>query len=335
MMSSTVLITGGLGYIGSHTCVALIEAGYQVVILDNHSNSKPHALNRIAQILGFVPQFVLGDIRDQVLLNKIFKENKISAVMHFAGLKRAGESLLHPLSYFDNNIAGTVGLLLAMKKADIRTLVFSSSAAVYGEPRTVPICENNPCLPASPYGRSKLFVEDILNDLFESEPEWCIARLRYFNPAGAHSSGLIGDDPNGTPSSLVPCIAQVAAGIRERLQVFGSDYPTSDGTGVRDYIHVMDLAAGHVSALRRCLDGHGILITVNLGSGAGNTVMQVVRAFESVCAKKIPYEFLPRRRGDISHCWADTTLAVTTLGWKATRTLFQICEDSWRWQSNN
>lgn len=333
-MTSKILITGGLGYIGSHSCVALVAAGYEIVILDNNSTSKPRALNQLAKVLNFSPKFVLGDIRDRAHLDKVFSENSIAAVMHFAGLKDAAESVFQPLPYFETNVQGTVNLLQAMKHAGVNCLIFSSSAAVYGEPRQVPICEGSERLPANPYGRSKLFVEDILEDLFRSEPAWSIARLRYFNPAGAHSSGLIGDDPRRSPSNLMPRIAEVASGARACLTVYGNDYATVDGTGLRDYIHVMDLAEGHVAALRRCLSGSQML-TLNLGSGSGYTVMQVVRAFEKACARPIPVEVLPRRLGDVPHCWADITEAAKTLEWKPTRDLTAMCVDAWRWQMNS
>ena len=332
-MISTILITGGLGYIGSHTCVALAAAGFDIVIVDNNSTSKPRALHRLAKVLNFTPKFVLGDIRDRPLLDRVFAENSITAVLHFAGLKNAAESMLEPLAYFETNVQGSVNLLHAMQHAGVRTMVFSSSAAVYGEPRLVPICENSERLPTTPYGRSKLYVEDMLDDVFRSESGWSIARLRYFNPAGAHSSGLIGDDPRGTASNLMLRIAEVASGVRSSVEVFGNDYATSDGTGLRDYIHVMDLAEGHVAALRQCARDRRLL-TLNLGSGRGHTVMQVVRAFETVCAKPIPVKFSPRRPGDVSQCWADVAAAATTLEWKASRDLFAMCEDAWRWQLN-
>ena len=332
-MTSKILITRGLGYIGSHACVALVAAGYEIVIIDNCCTSKPRALDRLTKVLNLSPKFVLGDIRDRVLLDKVFSENSIAAVMHFAGLKDAAESVHEPLPYFETNVQGTVNLLQAMKHAGVNCLIFSSSAAVYGEPNQVPICEGSERLPVNPYGRSKLFVEDILEDLFRSEPEWSIARLRYFNPAGAHSSGLIGDDPRRSPSNLIPRIAEVASGARASVTVYGNDYATVDGTGLRDYIHVMDLAEGHVAALRRCSSG-GQMLTLNLGSGSGYTVMQVVRAFEKVCARPIPLEILPRRLGDVSQCWADITEAAKTLEWKPTRDLVAMCVDAWRWQLN-
>lgn len=333
-MNSKILVTGGLGYIGSHTCVALAEAGFEFVIIDNLSTSKPSALDALAKVLSFTPKLVLGDVRDARLLRRVFSENLIVAVIHFAALKDAGESLLRPLSYFETNVHGAVSLLRAMHDAHVRTFVFSSSAAVYGEPIHVPIREDCERRPTNPYGRSKLFVEDILGDLFRSESGWSIARLRYFNPAGAHSSGLIGDDPPHRPSNLFPRVAAVAAaasGTEARIQVYGDDYATVDGTGFRDYIHVMDLADGHVAALKRSL-GVRELLTLNLGSGTGYTVMEVVRAFEKVCARPIPVEFLPRRTGDVSHSLADISAAIRTLGWRPTRSLSSMCEGAWRWQ---
>ena len=332
-MTSTILITGGLGYIGSHACVAIAAAGYEVVILDNNSTSKPRALHRLAKVLNFYPKLIQGDIRDRALLDRVFAENAIAAVMHFAGLKDAAESTFQPLTYFETNVQGSLNLLRAMQHAGVRNIVFSSSAAVYGEPRHVPIGEESERLPTTPYGRSKLFVEEILHDVFRAEPGWSIARLRYFNPAGAHTSGLIGDDPRNSPSNLMPRIAEVASGLRPCIEVYGNDYATVDGTGLRDYVHVMDLADGHVAALRQCL-AERRLLTLNLGSGSGYTVMQVVRAFETVCARPIPVNFLPRRQGDVSHCWADITAATNILAWRPTRDLFSMCNDTWRWQVN-
>ena len=333
-MAGLILVTGGTGYIGSHTCVALINAGYHVIILDNLSNSSANVLKRLNQIAGQTPHFIQGDIRDRALLDKVFADNRIAAVIHFAGLKSVGESVAKPIEYYDNNVRGTIELLSAMEAAKVRTFVFSSSATVYGDPKSVPIREDFSRSATNPYGRSKVIVEDILEDMHRSNPEWNIARLRYFNPVGAHPSGLIGEDPKGIPNNLMPYISQVAVGRRERLRIYGNDYPTPDGTGVRDYIHVMDLAEGHVFALRFCQDKGGML-TVNLGTGEGSSVLQVIHAFEKASSRPIPYEIVARRAGDIAQCWADPSLAFTKLGWKATRGLAEMCEDSWRWQNNN
>lgn len=329
-----ILVTGGAGYIGSHTCVALIESGHEVLVLDNLSNSKASAIDRIVQICGKRPLYVQGDVRDAALLDKLFGSYAISAVIHFAGLKAVGESVEKPLEYYDNNVQGTLNLLAAMKRADVKTLVFSSSATVYGNPQQLPIVESFPLSATNPYGRSKLMVEEILGDLYRAAPDWNIARLRYFNPVGAHASGLIGEDPKGIPNNLVPFISQVAVGMRDKLSVFGSDYPTVDGTGVRDYIHVTDLADGHIKALVY-LNKNGGLLTVNLGTGNGFSVLEVVRAFENASGKKIPYEIVARRDGDIAACWADPTLAKALLNWTATGTIEDMCKDSWNWQSKN
>lgn len=333
-MIKSILVTGGTGYIGSHACIALIEAGYQVIIFDNLSNSNPNVLKRLEQIVGLEPRFIQGDIRDQLTLSKVFADNAISAVMHFAGLKAVGESTKEPLTYYDNNVRGTIELLTAMERANVRTLIFSSSATVYGNPEIVPVREDFFRSATNPYGRSKLIIEDILDDLHKSKSNWNIARLRYFNPAGAHPSGLIGEDPMGIPNNLMPYISQVAVGRRKKLLVYGNDYPTPDGTGIRDYIHIMDLAEGHVSALRFCENNEGML-TVNLGTGEGSSVLQVIHAFEKASARSIPYEIVARRPGDIAQCWADPTLAFIKMGWKATRDIVKMCEDSWRWQKNN
>lgn len=333
-MNKTVLVTGGAGYIGSHACVVLMEAGYQVLVLDNFSNSRPEVFDRVQIIVGSRPQFIEGDIRDADLLDSIFENNNISSVMHFAGLKAVGESVSKPLEYYQNNVTGTLNLLQAMDRAGVSNLVFSSSATVYGDPASVPIDETFPCSATNPYGRSKLIVEEILGDWILANPNWSIACLRYFNPVGAHSSGLIGEDPQGPPNNLMPYVAQVAVGRRDKLMVFGGDYPTVDGTGVRDYIHVMDLVEGHVAALAVILDQEGLL-TVNLGTGNGVSVLEVVQAFERASEKSVAYEIADRRAGDVAECWADTALAATTLQWKASRNLQQMCEDSWRWQSMN
>jgi UDP-glucose 4-epimerase len=329
-----IFITGGLGYIGSHICVVLIEAGFEISIIDNLSNSNRNVLDRIEVISGVRPRFYEGDIRDKSLLDNIFANQRFDAVIHFAGLKAVGESVDKPIDYYDNNVGGSLCLLIAMKKAEIGTLVFSSSATVYGDPHTVPIKEDFPCSTTNPYGSSKLTIENILSDLAKAEPEWNIARLRYFNPVGAHEGGLIGEDPKGIPNNLMPYIAQVAAGRREKLQVFGGDYPTPDGSGVRDYIHVMDLAEGHLAALRYCQNNNDLL-TVNLGTGQGISVIQMIAAFERVSGQQVPFEFVGRRLGDIAQCWADPTLAKQLLDWGAERSLDVMCADTWRWQSMN
>jgi UDP-glucose 4-epimerase len=329
-----VLVTGGAGYIGSHCCVALIEAGYQPLILDNLSNSSRAVVGLIERIAGRRPGFIEGDVRDGRLLDRVFADHEIGGVIHFAALKAVGESVARPLEYFDNNVHGTLSLLTAMRRAGVKTFVFSSSATVYGEPDRVPITEDFPRSATNPYGRSKLMTEDILGDLAYADPEWRIARLRYFNPAGAHESGLIGEDPRDIPNNLMPFIAQVAIGRREQLMIFGDDYPTRDGTGVRDYIHVMDLAEAHVAALEYLKEKGGVL-TVNLGTGAGVSVLEMVRAFERASGRAIPCRIVGRRPGDVAECWADPTLANRLLGWKARRSLDQICADTWRWQSLN
>lgn len=326
---TTVLVTGGAGYIGSHACAALVAAGYSVVALDNFSNSSPFIFERLAQLAGPIP-WIQGDIRDRALLDRLFSTHTIDAVMHFAGLKAVGESLSKALEYYDNNVNGTLTLLSAMAQAGVRRLVFSSSATVYGDAVTLPIREEQPRLPAHPYGRSKLMVEDILEDLHHADETWRIARLRYFNPVGAHPSGLIGEAPKGIPNNLMPYIAQVAMGLRDHLKVFGGDYPTCDGTGVRDYIHVMDLVRGHILALQQA---HGLL-TLNLGTGHGTSVLQMIRAFEQASQRPIPYQIVARRSGDVAECYADSSRAQQLLGWKATQTLAHMCEDSWRWQQN-
>jgi UDP-glucose 4-epimerase len=333
-MSETVLVTGGAGYIGSHACVALQEAGYQVVVLDNLVNSHAEALERVGRIAGRQPVFVRGDIRDRDCLERLFAEHPVSAVMHFAGLKAVGESVAQPLDYYQNNVGGTLTLLQEMAAAGVRSLVFSSSATVYGDPASVPIREDFPRGATNPYGRTKQMVEDILEDWHTAHPEWRVARLRYFNPVGAHPSGLIGEDPQGVPNNLMPFIAQVAVGRREQLAVFGNDYPTVDGTGVRDYIHVMDLVEGHVAALRY-LQQQGGLLTVNLGTGSGVSVLQLVAAFERASARPVPYQVVARRPGDVAECWADPGLAGRLLEWRASRSLQQMCEDAWRWQQMN
>ncbi len=330
----TILVTGGAGYIGSHTVVQLIEAAHSVVILDNLFNSKREVLNRIETITGHRPKFFLGDVRDRQVLRTIFSENAISAVIHFAGLKAVGESVAMPLAYYDNNVSGSVILFEEMAKANVKTLVFSSSATVYGDPASVPIAEDFPLRATNPYGQSKLMVEDILRDLYKSDPSWKIALLRYFNPVGAHVSGLIGEDPAGIPNNLVPFIAQVAVGKREKLAVFGDDYPTPDGTGVRDYIHIEDLARGHLSAINALDQGAGLL-AVNLGTGRGYSVLEMIRAFEEASGKAVTFEIVVRRPGDVAACYADPSLAKMLLGWGAELGIDRMCEDAWRWQWKN
>lgn len=326
-----ILVTGGTGYIGSHTCVALAQAGHDLLILDNLCNSSAEVVDRLEQLCGKRPGFVEGDVRDRAVLDSVFARYPIKAVMHFAGLKAVGESVERPLEYYDNNVHGTLQLLDAMRRAKLATLVFSSSATVYGDPGSVPIGEDFPRSATNPYGRSKLIIEDILADLHRAEPHWRIARLRYFNPVGAHESGLIGENPRGIPNNLMPFIAQVAAGRREFLNVWGNDYPTPDGTGVRDYIHVADLAEGHVAAIDY-LNRRGGLLTVNLGTGQGYSVLDMVKAFEQASRRAIPYKVGSRRAGDVAQCWADPSLALELLDWKATRGLTEMCADAWRWQ---
>lgn len=327
----TILITGGAGYIGSHTCVALAQAGYTPLILDNFSNSNLLVLDRLEVLMQERPLWIEGDIRDSTLLNKIFREHECLGVIHFAGLKAVGESMSQPLEYYDVNVTGSVTLLTAMQKAKVKKLIFSSSAAVYGASSALPIQENATREVVNPYGRSKLIVEDILEDLHHAAPDWSIARLRYFNPIGAHSSGLIGEAPQGVPNNLMPYIAQVAVGLRKKLSIFGDDYPTPDGTALRDYIHVMDLAEGHVAALKHCEKLPGML-TLNLGTGTGTSVLQLVSAFEAASGQKISYEINARRAGDVAACWADPGAAAEKINWKAIRNLQTMCQDSWRWQ---
>lgn len=326
-----ILVTGGAGYIGSHTFLALSQAGYQPIILDNFCNSRESVLVRLAELSGEPAEFILGDVRDSKLLDEIFKKYAIKSVIHFAGLKAVGESVEMPLEYYDNNVQGTLSLLGAMRRANVKNLIFSSSATVYGDPSAVPISESFPCSATNPYGRSKLMVEEVIADLFLAEPDWNLVRLRYFNPVGAHPSGKIGEDPQGVPNNLLPFVSQVAIGQREFLSVFGNDYPTSDGTGVRDYIHVMDLAEGHVAALKYCEENGGML-TANLGTGRGYSVLEMIAAFEKASGKQIQYKIVARRPGDIAECWADPSHAAKVLGWSATRDLVEMCADSWRWQ---
>ena len=327
-----ILVTGGAGFIGSHTCVALAQAGIPHLILDNFGNSRRSVLERLGRITGVQPLIVEGDVRDADLLARVFAQHPIDGVIHFAALKAVGESVREPLRYYDNNVAGTVALLRAMQVAGVRTLVFSSSATVYGEPATVPIREDFPLSATNPYGWTKLMMEQVLADVDAAEPgQWRIARLRYFNPVGAHESGLIGEDPQGEPGNLLPYVAQVAAGQRASLSVYGNDYPTPDGTGVRDYIHVCDLADGHVAALRY-LNKHPGLLTVNLGTGRPVSVLEMVRAFEQASGRAVRYQLVARRPGDVAQCWADPALAQTLLGWSAQHGVDRMCQDAWRWQ---
>jgi UDP-glucose 4-epimerase len=326
------LVTGGLGYIGSHTCVELLGAGHRVTVVDNLSNSKIAVLDRIAEICGQRPVFIQADIRDRPVMAKAL--DGCDAVIHFAGLKAVGESVAMPLKYYSNNVEGSIALFEAMAETGVKTIVFSSSATVYGDPQTVPIREDAPLSSTNPYGRSKLMIEDILRDVAKADQEWKIALLRYFNPVGAHASGKIGEDPNGIPNNLMPYVAQVAVGKLACLSVFGDDYPTPDGTGVRDYIHVVDLAKGHLAALA-ALEKSGGLLTVNLGTGRGYSVLEMVKAFEVASGRPVAYRIAPRRAGDIAQCYADPSLARDLLGWRAEKVLAAMCIDAWRWQSQN
>jgi UDP-glucose 4-epimerase len=331
-MTMKILVTGGTGYIGSHTCVELLAAGHEVVVVDNLSNSRRDVNEQVARIAGRAPAFVEADIRDRAAMQALFASQPFDAVVHFAGLKAVGESVEQPLRYYDNNVTGTLVLFETMQQAGVKTLVFSSSATVYGDPATVPIVEDFPLSATNPYGRSKLMIEDMLRDLALADAQWRIALLRYFNPVGAHESGLIGEEPNGIPNNLVPYIAQVADGRRDALNVYGGDYPTPDGTGMRDYIHVVDLAIGHVKTLGKLATSPGLL-TYNLGTGRGNSVLEMVRAFEQACGKPIPYKIVARRPGDIATCYADPARAKAELGWSAERDVAQMCADSWRYQT--
>lgn len=331
----TILVTGGAGYIGSHTCLELLSQGVDVVVVDNFCNSKPIALERVQKITNRTLTIYDLDVRDKVGLSRIFAQKKIDAVIHFAGLKAVGESVREPLHYYDNNVVGTLALLEVISQTECRKLVFSSSATVYGDPALVPVTEQSPVgATTNPYGTSKLMIEQILRDWQHSFPEMRLAILRYFNPVGAHESGQIGEDPNGIPNNLMPYIAQVAVGRRECLQVFGADYETPDGTGVRDFIHVVDLAKGHLSALNYLNQNSG-LITANLGTGHGTSVLEMIHAFEQASSRKIPYQLVARRAGDIARCYADVQLARATLGWAAKYDVARMCQDSWRWQSMN
>jgi len=326
-----ILVTGGTGYIGSHTVVELMAAGHDVVIIDNLCNSKASVLDRIQRSVGRRPRFEQIDVRERPALRHLLARHHFDAVIHFAGLKAVGESVEKPLTYYDNNVSGSVALVECMIEAGVRTIVFSSSATVYGEPASVPIREDFPLSASNPYGRSKLMIEEILRDTAATDPTWRVALLRYFNPVGAHSSGLIGEDPNGIPNNLMPYIAQVAVGKLKELSVFGNDYPTPDGTGVRDYIHVVDLARGHLAALNALHQRPGVL-TVNLGTGRGYSVLEMVRAFAAASGRPVPYRVVGRRPGDIAQCYADPSLARETLGWQAQLGIDAMCADTWRWQ---
>ncbi|WP_367848787.1 UDP-glucose 4-epimerase GalE [Rhodoferax sp. WC2427] len=329
-----IFVTGGAGYIGSHTCVELLNAGLDVTVFDNFCNSQPESLARVERITGKKPRLIEGDIRDVAALTVALQSSGATAVIHCAGLKAVGESVAQPLRYYDNNVVGTLRLLEAMGACGVKTLVFSSSATVYGDPQRLPLTEDHPLSATNPYGRSKLMVEDLLRDLHRSDASWRIGILRYFNPVGAHESGLIGEDPRGTPNNLLPFVAQVAVGQRAFLNVWGDDYATADGTGVRDYIHVVDLAVGHLKALER-LQAVPDFLTVNLGTGIGYSVLDMVRAFEKASGKPVPYQVAPRRPGDIAACYAEPTAALELLGWRAERGLDAMCADAWRWQSTN
>jgi UDP-glucose 4-epimerase len=329
-----ILVTGGAGYIGSHTCIQLLEAGHEIVVVDNLSNSKEESLRRVQEITGKKLDFHRVDLLDRTELEKVFQKHSIQSVIHFAGLKAMGESIYIPLDYYHNNVSGSLTLLQVMKKFDVRDIVFSSTAGVYGEPKIVPITEEFPTLVLNPYSRSKLMIEDILRDLYHAESNWNIALLRYFNPVGAHPSGRIGEDPKGIPNNLLPYVAQVAVGTHPFVRVWGNDYPTPDGTGVRDYIHVMDLADGHLRALEKLSTKPG-LVLYNLGTGRGYSVMEVIHAFEKACKREIAFKIMQRRPGDAAISYADPSLANRELNWYARKTLDEMCADAWRWQSQN
>jgi UDP-glucose 4-epimerase len=328
-----ILVTGGAGFIGSHTVLELLNGGYGVVVVDNLCNSCEESLKRVQKITGKSLKFYKGDIRDKELLNKIFSENKIDAVIHFAGLKAVGESVEKPLMYYENNIGGTLVLLECMKEAGVKKIIFSSSATVYGVPEVLPLTEECRLSTTNPYGATKLYIEGILKDLYNSDKEWNVILLRYFNPVGAHESGLIGEDPKGIPNNLMPYVAQVACGKLKKIRVFGNDYPTPDGTGVRDYIHVVDLALGHIAALNGCKKS-GVYI-YNLGTGIGYSVLDMIAAFEKACGKKLPYEIVGRRAGDVAACYASAAKAERELGWTAKYNLEDMCSSQWKWQSGN
>ncbi len=329
-----ILVTGGAGYIGSHTCVELLQAGQAVTVVDNFCNSQAESLNRVERITGRKPTVIWADIRDRAAMEQALRSSGARAVIHFAGLKAVGESVENPLAYYDNNVSGTVSLLQAMQACDVKTLVFSSSATVYGDPQRLPLQEDHPLSATNPYGTSKLVIENMLRDLHRSDADWRISILRYFNPVGAHASGLIGEDPQGTPNNLLPYVAQVAVGARTHLNVWGNDYATPDGTGVRDYIHVVDLALGHLKALER-LEQHAECRAINLGTGTGYSVLDMVRAFEQASGRPVPYQIAGRRAGDVAACYADPSQAAQLLGWRAERDLQAMCQDAWRWQSGN
>ena len=333
-MSSTVLITGGAGYIGSHTTIQLLEAGFDVVVLDNLSNSSVVSLERVKGITDRSVTFVEGDIRDRACLRQLLADNQIGSVIHFAGLKAVGESQSHPDLYYDNNVVGSLTLFEEMARAGVFTVVFSSSATVYGDQGSGQYREDSPLAPTSVYGRTKRIVEDMLRDFAAADARWRVALLRYFNPVGAHVSGLIGEDPSGIPNNLMPFVAQVAVGKREKLSVFGDDYPTPDGTGLRDYIHVLDLAAGHLAALRYLTVSDGVM-TVNLGTGRPFSVLEMVSAFERATGRSVAYKVVDRRPGDVAICYANASLAKQLLGWSADLSIEQMCEDTWRWQQRN
>lgn len=330
----TILVTGGAGYIGSHTCLELLTAGYPVVVVDNLSNSKVESLKRVQHLAGKSLTFHQVDLRDKDALSAVFDTTDIQAVIHFAGFKAVGESVLFPLRYYQNNVTGTLVLCDVMKSHQVKNLVFSSSCTVYGDPHQVPVTEDFPLHAFNPYGRTKLMIEEILKDIYVSDPAWNIALLRYFNPVGAHESGQIGEDPNDIPSNLLPYITQVGVGKLKELQVFGNDYPTPDGTGVRDFIHVVDLAAGHIHALDKLDENPGI-VTYNLGTGKGYSVLEMISAFENACGKRIPFRIVDRRPGDVASSYADPAKAQREMGWTARRFLDDICRDAWRWQSQN
>lgn len=329
-----ILVTGGAGYIGSHTCLELLQAGYEVVVVDNLSNSKEESLKRVQKLAGKTLEFHKVDLLDKEALKAVFDNASIEAVVHFAGLKAVGESVTIPLHYYHNNVTGTLVLCEVMERHGVKNIVFSSSATVYGDPHTVPITEDFPLSPTNPYGRTKWMIEEILRDLHRADEVWNIALLRYFNPVGAHPSGRIGEDPNGIPNNLLPYIAQVAVGKLSELPVFGNDYPTSDGTGVRDYIHVVDLSVGHLAALLKLTSNPGV-VTYNLGTGRGYSVLEMVSAFEKASGKKIAYNIEGRRAGDIASCYADSSTAKKELDWSADRGIDEMCVDSWHWQSSN
>lgn len=329
-----ILVTGGAGYIGSHTCVELLNAGYEIIVLDNLSNSSEKCLDAVKQLTGKDFPFYKVDMLDKDEMEKVFAENKIDAVIHFAGLKAVGESTQIPITYYHNNITGTLYLLQLMEKYDVNNIVFSSSATVYGMPKTVPITEDFPLSTTNPYGSTKLFIEQILKDTHAANSKLSVTLLRYFNPIGANKSGIMGEDPKGIPNNLLPYVAQVAVGKLEKVHVFGNDYPTPDGTGVRDYIHVVDLALGHLKAIEKKTDVPGVHI-YNLGTGNGYSVLQIIDAFSKACGKEIPYQIDPRRPGDIAQCYANPAKAKAELDWEATRGIEEMCEDSWRWQSTH